>query len=201
MHIQLNLDNNKVVVINTTRSSYLNLTATLDVYDLVGQNVLTLKSKINSTGNELTTAFDAEFPSTFDKIYLVRLTLKNSQGMIISQNDYWKTFNQSKTFKEFNLLGTPILKSSLSMPAISDKRHFKFKVTNTSAIPAISIKFNLRDSSNGELLLPAYFSEGSVNLMPGETKEITCTGPHANTRMEVICQGYNLRQIKLLSIN
>ena len=54
---------------------------------------------------------------------------------------------------------------------------YTFTVANDSKIPAYAVKLNLKNLDTGETILPAYFSDGYFNLLPGEKKEISVDFP------------------------
>ena len=50
---------------------------------------------------------------------------------------------------------------------------------------------NLRDASTGEIILPAYFSDGYFHLLPGEKRIIEVSSP---SQGNVSVEGYNVPQ-------
>lgn len=47
------------------------------------------------------------------------------------------------------------------------------QLKNRGSSPAIEIKLTLVDSRTGERILPAYYSDNYVSLLPGESREIS----------------------------
>ncbi|MDP4188159.1 MAG: hypothetical protein Q8905_08940, partial [Bacteroidota bacterium] len=82
------------------------------------------------------------------------------------------------------------------------KRNFAtFQLMNPSKLPAIGVKLNLRDLQTGEILLPAYFSEGYFTLLPGEKKQLRVEYPKFPGKNIVIAvDGYNIENIKVSEI-
>jgi hypothetical protein len=65
-------------------------------------------------------------------------------------------------------------------------------LTNKGEVAAIAIKLNLTDAISGKLILPAYFSDGYFNLLPGEKKEIAVNFDGSlYTNVKLKTEGYN----------
>ena len=103
LHIQMNLHDNKVVVINTTLKIYKQLTVIQEVYGLTGKKVYSKSIKADIQANQLTDCFTTELPSGLPQVYLLRLTLSEG-NKVLSQNEYWKSTEVSGSFNEFNNL-------------------------------------------------------------------------------------------------
>ena len=197
VHIQMNLNNDKVVVINTTLRTYLHALATYAVFDITGKKIAERTIITNINANALTNVF-AEEKLVPTGNYLVRIRLAESNGTLLSQNDYWKRAGETADFRAFNKIASVSLSALMEEKTAGKKTNVRFKLTNLSTAPAIGIKLNVKNKLNGELILPAYFSEGYFNLLPGETKEITVEYPLVDTPIEIISEGYNVKPAGLL---
>ena len=124
----------------------------------------------------------------------MRLELSDRPKHSVSVNDYLKTRDESGNFDRINTLGKATVgiadfKKSKNGP---DGR-YTFTVMNNSKHPAYAVKLNLKNIKNGETILPAYFSEGYFNLLPGEKREISVDFPgKVSDNVEVLVTGYNL---------
>jgi len=117
---------------------------------------------------------------------------------VYSQNDYWKTSSESGSFEGFNDLTEPLISAKL---VNQETNKVTFIVSNPTKTPAIGLKFNLRDSKNGKLILPAYFSDGYFSLLPGEKKQMIVEGEIAELLdYEIVTEGFNLKSKSLISI-
>ncbi len=71
---------------------------------------------------------------------------------------------------------------------------------NTGSSAAIALKFNVRRRDTGEAVLPAYFSEGYLHLLPGEKYRLTVEcADFTNTVLSA--EGYNLNRQQILELN
>jgi hypothetical protein len=194
LHVQLNADDNKVVVINTTLTAYPNGKIRLSYYGSDGKKLYSKEQAVNIAANGLTFGFIADKPADLPEVYLVRLELSDRPKHSVSVNDYLKTRDESGNFDRINTLGKATVgvadfKKSKNGP---DGR-YTFTVMNNSKHPAYAVKLNLKNIKNGETILPAYFSEGYFNLLPGEKREISVDFPgKISENAGVSVTGYNL---------
>jgi len=115
---------------------------------------------------------------------------------LISVNDYWKNWDDINANKALNGIGKP----SLSLVQKKSKDNtYVYELTNNSKELAVAIKLNAKDKSTGEIILPAYFSDGYLNLLPRETRVIRLELPlNAAKGFSIIAEGYNLDSVTLL---
>ncbi|MCC8144998.1 MAG: glycoside hydrolase family 2 [Bacteroidales bacterium] len=192
IHIQMNLPDNEVVVINTTRNSLSSMTAMVHYYDLQGKELYKKQIKTDIPANSKTSCFFPERKPDLPSIYLARVELKDPKGKIVSLNDYWKTEGRPESYEE--LSKTP--QSSLKISFLPTKKDNKVvvHVQNTSDVPAIAIKLNAVEKSSGEIILPAYFGEGYFNLLPNEKRSVELILPSENKEYSIIAEAFNSEQ-------
>ncbi|MBL7968445.1 MAG: hypothetical protein JNK09_15680 [Prolixibacteraceae bacterium] len=190
LHIQFNLHDQKVAVVNTSLKSYQKLTARLELFDLNGKKLAIMQNDFDIPANRLTECFQAQFPMDLPEVYLLRLTLSDKK-QVLAQNDYWQSKHASNSFEAFNRLPEPTLAMKI-VKRVGNK--ITFQVSNTSKVPAISLKFNLKNTQTGKIMLPTWFSDGYFNLLPGEKKHLTLEAKAEDLKnAEVITEGYNLK--------
>ena len=117
----------------------------------------------------------------------MRLLLSDSKGTVISRNDYLMRGQGTEDFTAFSQLGKVILKARKLAPSKDGK--LRFEVTNSSKTPAMNLKFNLSCPETGEIILPAYFSDGYFHLLPGEKRILEM---HSPSEGNVVVEGYNV---------
>ena len=91
LHVQLNADDNKVVVINTSLTPYPEGMVKLTYYGPEGKKLYTKEQPVKIAPNGLTFCFIADRPDSLPAVYLVRLELSDKPKHVISVNDYLKT--------------------------------------------------------------------------------------------------------------
>ncbi len=200
IHVQMNLHDNKVSVVNTTIDNYENAKVQLEVININGKNLFVQELKKNIKANELNYFLTPDMPANLPEIFLIRLTLQESNGKVLSRNDYWKTSSKNGDYKKFNSFGKATIKGK--QIELNKKEHLlKFVLENASSEIAIAVKLNLVDKEN-KVILPAYFSDGYFNLLPNEKREVTvvCDQMHSKP-LKVRASGYNLNENVIFEIN
>ena len=187
VHIQMNLDDHDIVVLNTTTTPLSKVTVSLACYNLAGKQLVAKASKgIDVDANSRKEIFKAEL-GDMKEVYLVRLILSDSKGNVLSRNDYLMRGQGTEDFTALSAIGKSTLKARKLAPSKDGK--LRFEVTNSSKVTAMNLKFNLCCPETGEIILPAYFSDGYFHLLPGEKRVIEM---HAPSTGNVVVEGYNV---------
>lgn len=186
VHVQMNLDDHDVVVLNTTTSDLKNLKVAIECYDLSGKEISSRIIKdVNVSANTRNDLCRAELQGIKGN-YMVRLKLSDKKGNIITVNDYMMRGEGTEDFTAFNSIGKA--KVRMRKLPIRDGK-LCYEITNISGNIAMNLKFNLFNPENGQIILPAYFSEGYFHLLPGEKRTIEVHSPLAGS---IMVEGYNV---------
>jgi hypothetical protein len=171
LHIQMNAHNRLVVALNVTRMPLQNAMARLVCYGMDGRETgKAQQQQVTVAANAKADCFVAELPQTEEPL-LVRLTLTDAEGRVVALNDYWLPGKEQ--FLRFASVAKPVLDVSV-IP--EGGRRARVRVANKGVGVAGAVKLHLTDAVTGTRVLPAYFSEGWFNLLPGETREIVLDG-------------------------
>jgi hypothetical protein len=190
-HIQWNLNNHKVVVINASLKEIKNAKARLKVFDVNGKLLMKHEEGVNVPVNSKTDLWLADVLLKNSGLVLFRLTLSDSKGLIISENDYW--LNDGKydvSPPELGKIDATTLSASNSR---KENSNVKFEIKNTGKNIATFIKLNVLNSQTGEIILPAFASDGYFSLLPNESKQIIINIPalDKNCTIKVVADGLN----------
>ena len=188
IHVQMNLDDHDIVVLNTTTTPLNKVTVSLSCYDMAGRQLVTRVEKgIDLDANSRREIFKAELEN-MKGVYIVRLLLSDSKGNVLSRNDYLMRGQDTEDFTALSGLDKAALKARMLAP--SKDGMLRFEVTNASkTTPAMNLKFNLCSPETGEIILPAYFSDGYFHLLPGEKRVLQMHSPSAGN---IVVEGYNV---------
>ena len=189
VHIQMNLDDSNVAVINTTLQPLEGYTVSLKCYDLKGRRISERTEKGVSVApnskKEIFKAGTGELAGT----YILRLLLTDIKGRTVSVNDYILKDKDTADYQSLNSVPQVRLKARSLKPSAEGKQ--RFEVSNPDKNIAINLKFNLRDRETGEIILPAYFSDGYFHLLPGEKRIIEVSSPSEGN---ISVEGYNIEK-------
>ena len=186
LHVQKNLPNGDVIIVNTTRNNYSNVNVTETHYNINGKELYKKTGIYNANANQVTACFT---PAATKGLHLVRLTMK-MKGQTVSVNDYWQTDDASPKFSE---LESPTLK----MTKKTQGGKLILSIRNTSKVVAVAVKLNAKNNATNEIILPAYFSDGYFNLLPNETRTIELSIPNAPNSYGIIAEGTNFKSVEL----
>ena len=67
------------------------------------------------------------------------------------------------------------------------------EVSNPSKTLAVAVKLNVVDKNSKEILLPAYFSDGYINLLGGEKRLVELDIPKNINNYSIVAEGYNTK--------
>lgn len=189
IHIQMNLPENDVMIINTTLNDYKSVTAGLRFIDLQGKELYKKSIKLDAKANSATKCFVPEKGNNLPQLYLARLELKDAKGKVLSINDYWMTNGDKKSYEAINTLPS----TTVTIKTISSKGKTWVEVSNPSKTLAVAVKLNVVDKNSKEILLPAYFSDGYINLLGGEKRLVELDIPKNITNYSIVAEGYNTK--------
>ncbi len=189
VHIQMNRHDGGVMAINATLKSMGGLTLEYSVFDTQGKNVYrTVHKDVHIPANDkVSIAVSNKRDMAWPDVHLVRLRLTDANARILSVNEYWRSARKDGDFKAFNAWGD----QSLVVRRMGGKDgRTTLRVTNTGSKPVAGVKLNAVDAK-GTILLPAFFSDGYFNLMPGESREIDCAYNGMEDLQWVRTEAYN----------
>ena len=188
LHVQMNLDDSRIVIINSTRENRRGLTLKAEAFDpSTGKIFYTRSGKFNAPANSLTECFIPELPRGLPELYLMRISLSSGKKTV-SVNDYWVAASDA-SYERMNWMGPAEVNTRIR----KTKKGYDIEVTNDSDMTAIGVKLNAVEKQSGGIILPAYFSDGYFNLLPGEKRVITLELPgDFKNGFGITASGYNL---------
>jgi hypothetical protein len=191
IHAQLDLTDGAVDLINLANEAR-SFKVRVRVMNLEGKT-------LSDHNNQVLAAANARTPVTrldLDKLagghtVLVKLEVSDAAGAPVSDNFYWWA-KEEASLRELNGLPPAKLAASSMTAATGGERRATVKIENMGAAPALMIKLTLKNAGTGERILPAYYSENYVSLLPGETRLITIDFPAGPAQPAIGLRGWNL---------
>ena len=197
VHVQLDLSNNDVAVVNTTRDGLHGLKVTADVYGVDSKLLLHSESFLDAPADDIARAQNLDIAPlmTDGKVVFVRLELHASNGQILSRNFYWRAASDAG-YRALNQLPpakisiTANLQGAANNPA--EQRRIVVDLKNTDVVVALNTKLGVF-AADGSEVLPAYFSDNYISLLPGEEQSITIDLPATATQnLTLHIRGWNI---------
>ncbi|MGZ4816583.1 MAG: glycosyl hydrolase 2 galactose-binding domain-containing protein, partial [Terriglobales bacterium] len=198
IHVQLDLSNYNVDVVNTTRDSLSGLAVSLNVYGLDNKVLLHKDGTVNAAADSTTNAFTPELaPLLGTGVGIVKLELKNASGQLLSDNLYWIGGN-SRSYRALNKLPQATVTATATSSKSGNSNVVRVQLKNNGNTVALMNKLTLLNATTGERILPAYYNDNYISLLPGETREISIEYPaSAGSNPEIGLRGWNLAQTKI----
>ena len=173
VHIQFNESNGKLQVINNLPSAVVDAVAHVSVYNLDGTLAYRHETTVTALPDVATNLDAIEFPATVSPVHFIKLELKDSTGKPISSNFYWRSLpDHPDNFNDLNKLASVTLEVRASSKDAGGKRLLTVTLHNPSTSIALMTHLQLRRQKSGERVLPAFYSDNYVSLVPNETKII-----------------------------
>jgi hypothetical protein len=175
VHIQLNLNNLKVLAINRTYHNYSGLVAQIDVFDLDSKSLFHEEKNISLTATDVkeTTSISSVLAGTKGVNFVV-LNLKNSTGKTISHNVYWLSSDgDNKSLQEMQK--SKVDAKVLTSVRAKSENSWTIQITNPTKMMAFFIRPQL--IVGGEEVLPTYWTTNYFTLAPSETTTVTVSCP------------------------
>jgi hypothetical protein len=198
VHIQLNLSDLKVLVINRTYKKIPGLIAQVDLYSLDSKLLFHEEKSISLSETDVkeTTSLNSVLAGA-QGVNFVILNLKNSTGKVISHNVYWLSGNGDyKSLNEMTVTG--VQTSVMTVAKGKSESTWTIQITNNTNKLAFFIRPQL--VSDDEEILPCYWSESYFTLAPSETTtaKVSCPAAILNGKNpEIKISGWNVNPLEL----
>jgi len=179
LHIQLDLSNYEVDVINTTNDARGGLVvAVADVYSLDNKLLLHHEEKHDAPADQATKGFQLDLAPLLasEDVVLVNLQLKNSAGDVVSRNLYWLG-EKSLSYRRLNRLAPASLAVTAKSARTAGNVRIQVELRNAGNVASLETKLTLLNANDGSRILPAYYSDNYISLLPGETREVEIEYP------------------------
>jgi hypothetical protein len=194
VHVQLDLSNYDVDLVNTTTAPLEGMTVTANVFSLDNKLLLHREDHADAPADSVTHGFKLDPAPLFaNGVVLIKLELRSAAGQLVSENLYWLGADSS-AYRQLNRLPPATLSATAISSRRDDAMHVHVQLRNGGNSAALANKLTLLNAADGSRILPAYFSDNYVSLLPGETREIDIEFPSAAAHgpAQLAIRGWNL---------
>jgi len=197
VHIQLNLNDSVVCVLNQTADKLSDVTATILLFDMHGKLISEQKNPITLNAHELKLLNKVDLPENTNQVFFLKLQLKNNQKLL-DENLYWLS-NKKHSYEKLNELEKVTARTDIKR---GDKGHAVIEISNPGSEPAFFIRLKIMNQKD-ELVLPSFFTDNYFTLLPGEVKQVDLdltagNNPESSDKLKLVVEGWNvlLQEIK-----
>ncbi|HUZ03989.1 MAG TPA: glycoside hydrolase family 2 TIM barrel-domain containing protein, partial [Acidobacteriaceae bacterium] len=191
VHVQLDLSNDNVAVVNTTTTALSGLSLVAQVFSLDSHLLFRQEQAVSVQDDSTAQGFHLDLASKMGTgVVFVELQLKDGAGKVLSRNLYWLGAS-SQAYRALNTLPNATLTASAT---VAHPGNIQVTLKNSGNSIVLAAKLTLENSSDGSRILPAYYSDNYVSLLPGETRTITIEYPEkaAASAPKLALRGWNL---------
>jgi exo-1,4-beta-D-glucosaminidase len=196
LHVQYSYGDRSVVVVNSQYQSFPGLSVTAQVYDFDLKPIFSRRVELTSAPDSSQSVLTLPaLPSTpSPQVFFIKLALQNRSGETLSSNFYWlsnkvpvfewywTTYQRTEEYSYEDLTelaNLPAIKLDVtaSREASSDGDLVRVHLRNPSAHLAFQIRLAVTSKQNGGEILPVFWVDNYLELMPGESRTITARYP------------------------
>ena len=204
IHVQMNLPGHEIAVVNNTEQAVSGAQLTMRVLDTNAKVLLEKAASITAAPNATTVAMPMELGPLMTEAgtVLVRLELKDANGKLLSDNFYWQAAGHTGYSKLRTMPTATVAAEAKRSGAASGtapnaaERQVQVTLRNNGTGAAIQTKLTLEDAATGKRVLPAYYSDNYVSLLPGETRVVAISYPTSSgdNAVKIGLRGFNVAE-------
>ena len=166
VHLQFNRDTRELCLVNRLYTPATALKATISLHDssglLVWQKALQADAKAQSAS-----ILPCEIPPTTE-LRLLKLVLQDAAGQQLSTNLYW--LHDGDDFSELQDKLTALL--ALQAEKSIKQETARVRLSNAGTSVALLVRLKLISQTTGLEVLPTYWSDNYISLLPGEERVV-----------------------------
>ncbi|HEX8445577.1 MAG TPA: LamG-like jellyroll fold domain-containing protein [Sphingomonas sp.] len=198
VHVQLNQPDYKVVLVNNG-PALIGATVYAKVTGLDNRILAERRATVAAGAGLVADAFTLDLaPHLTQGMVLVALDVTDATGKILSQNVYWQGADDAAYQGMTRMAQVPVT-ARASSRRDGDEVATTIDLANGGAVAALATKLTVMNA-DGSQVLPAYFSDNYVSLLPGERRKIEIRYPQAAAkgRTTVTLRGWNVKPSRVV---
>jgi len=189
LNLIYNYKDHYIYIANNFNKPFKNLKAEIKVFNINSEEILSKTVAINIDENISDKIFGLEGLKNLSTTYFLDLKLKDETNKELSSNFYWLSTKEdvldiensewfitpNKSYADFSSLNSmPETKIDVShkFSENGNDKTLTVVLENKSDKLAFFIELQLTNSATGQSILPVFWSDNYISLLPGETKTI-----------------------------
>lgn len=192
VHAQMSLADHRLAVVNNGLAPISGASLRVRVLRLDGDVLADRSSRIDVVADGVTLGETLDLSGPLGHgAAIVRLDLTGSDGAALSNNLYWVA-KDAASERQLSAMAAQPVSIAAASSAAGAETVVAVTLANTGAAPALNGKLTLVDAK-GERILPAYYADNYVSLLPGEKRTVEIRYPgaaKAGARVEL--RGWNV---------
>jgi hypothetical protein len=186
-HVQANPTTWQVTAVNHTASVLTGVTVKAQLHALDGKQIgQAQEQKLDLNALTAKNLFTMPFDDTLPAFHLMRLTLTDDKGAVLSENTYWR-YRTDTSMRALNQLAYTQLTTTLT----ASKNGYTAIIRNTGKTVAAMVRLSLRERNGTDRVLPTLYSDNYFWLLPGESRTVTINPQRSVRTPRLLAEAYN----------
>jgi hypothetical protein len=193
LHIQWNPLNDTIEVVNYNAGHVPDLTAKVEILNTDGSVRWEKSAPVDSAEDSVIAPITLELPEGLSPIHFIRLKLVRGSA-VASENFYWRSAKEGD-YTALRTLPKVKVEAATRVERQGEKWILKTDLKNPSPQPALMVRLKAVREKSGDRILPVFYSDNFICLMPGEQRSIEVQIENADTRGEsprIVIDGFNV---------
>jgi exo-1,4-beta-D-glucosaminidase len=208
INIAYNYGDKDIYVVNDTHQSLENLKAHIKVLDINSKIIYDKQIPVAVKEYESKKILDLPVFENISSTYFLSLQITGEQKSPVSENFYWLStkddvidhnddtwfVTRNISYADFSALKTmpkAEVEAEYHFTNTADEQIINTKLENNSENIAFFIELNVYNKATGESILPVFWDNNYVSILPGETKTIQARYAQKEVKEEQIAFRYN----------
>ena len=172
LHIQWNAYTDSIEVVNLCVGMRKGLQAKASIVGLSGKVLWQQQTTVDSEDDSTLKLFKPEVPQDVEPVFLLRLELCDGQDKVLSTNTYIRGRKTDHYEALRTMAKATVAVDNLTAESTAAGSKLTMTLRNTSDSPAMMTRLNLK-GNDGEQILPAFYSDNFLVLLPGESRTVS----------------------------
>jgi exo-1,4-beta-D-glucosaminidase len=176
LHIQYCYDDNSIKIVNCCYNGFDGLKISVKIFDFNMAEVWSKVIDANVAADESKKILDLKVPEDITRIYFLKLVLTDASGKQLSSNFYWLSSTGDEKADFTGLDKLPLANINVSASSIQkeeSKCRFTVTIENTGTGLAFAINPRILKLTSGEPVLPVFWEDNYISLLPGEKRVLS----------------------------
>jgi len=195
VHIALNEKDGHLFVVNNHPAA-LEAKSYISFYNLDGSRAAGSKVAVQAAPSATTDLGLLALPDNLSPVYFVKLELVAADGKHLSDNFYWHAqADHPDDLRDLNKLPVVTLEAKVARQDANGQCRLQVTLHNPGSQIALMAHLQLRRQNSGVRVLPVYYTDNYVSLVPNETRTITVEAAKADLKGEkplLAVDGWNI---------
>jgi exo-1,4-beta-D-glucosaminidase len=217
VHVQYSYDDNSVAVVNGKYEALAGMKVLAKIYNLDAAETYTHGVTLDVPADGTAKAFDLPKPDDANPTYFLRLELHDAGGKLVSDNFYWLSakpdtldwkkrrdtaYTPQKDYGDLTALNKlPPVDLTLQETVKHHGSDGSVQVTvrNQGKSLAFMVHLRLTRSKGGEDVVPIFWDDNYISLLPGESRQLTAAYENSalgGATPEVEVDGWNIGSVQ-----